>query len=119
MRASRKPVYLWIDNDVAELRDASEIWGKSVFETTDWLKENTKEEAKVACIGQAGENLVKYAGILNDYNRAAGRSGVGAVMGSKNLKAVAVRGTKGVKTADPDGSLPLSRKQEINLPPTR
>lgn len=100
---SEKPVYLWIDNDVAELRDASEIWGKSVFETTDWLKENTKEEAKVACIGQAGENLVKYAGILNDYNRAAGRSGVGAVMGSKNLKAVAVRGTKGVKTADPDG----------------
>ncbi|MGI6686352.1 MAG: aldehyde ferredoxin oxidoreductase N-terminal domain-containing protein [Bacillota bacterium] len=57
----------------------------------------------MACIGQAGENLVKYAGILNDYNRAAGRSGVGAVMGFKNLKAIAVRGTKGVKAADPDG----------------
>ncbi|MEL7564876.1 MAG: aldehyde ferredoxin oxidoreductase family protein [Dehalobacterium sp.] len=100
---AEKPVYLWINNDQAELRSAEEIWGKSVIETTDWLKENTKEEAKVACIGQAGENLVKYAGILNDYNRAAGRSGVGAVMGFKNLKAVAVRGTKGVKAADPDG----------------
>jgi len=100
---AEKPVYLWINNDQVELRSAEEIWGKSVIQTTDWLKENTKEEAKVACIGQAGENLVKYAGILNDYNRAAGRSGVGAVMGFKNLKAVAVRGTKGVKAADPDG----------------
>ncbi|MGI6066627.1 MAG: aldehyde ferredoxin oxidoreductase family protein [Bacillota bacterium] len=97
------PVYLWINNDKAQLRSAQEIWGKNVVETTDWLKEETKEEAKVACIGQAGENLVKYAAIMNDYNRAAGRSGVGAVMGFKNLKAVVVRGTKGVKAADPAG----------------
>lgn len=112
---SEKPVYLWINNDTVELRSAQEVWGKSVIEATDWIKENTKEEAKVACIGQAGENLVKYAGIMNDYNRAAGRSGVGAVMGFKNLKAVAVRGTGGIKAADPDGFFAAATKTRIKL----
>lgn len=100
---AQEPVYLWICNDHLELRSAKEIWGKDVIETTDWIKSNTNEEAKVACIGPAGENLVKYACIMNEYNRAAGRSGVGAVMGFKNLKGIAVRGTRGVKVADPDG----------------
>lgn len=97
---SEKPVYLWINNDAAELRDATEIWGLEVPATTDMIKDNTDEEAKVACIGPAGEKLVKFAAIMNDYNRAAGRSGCGAVMGSKNLKAIAIRGTKGLKVAD-------------------
>ncbi|MGI6469428.1 MAG: aldehyde ferredoxin oxidoreductase family protein [Syntrophomonadaceae bacterium] len=98
-----QPVYLWIYNDEVELRPAQELWGKTVPETTDMLKAATDEESKIACIGPAGENLVKFANIMNEYNRAAGRSGVGAVMGSKNLKAVAVRGTKGIKVADPQG----------------
>ncbi len=97
---AQKPVYLWIYNDQAEIRDASEMWGKDTVQATDMIKEATIEEAKVACIGPAGENLVKFAGIMNEYNRAAGRSGAGAVMGSKNLKALAVRGTKGLKVAD-------------------
>ncbi|MCF8067360.1 MAG: aldehyde ferredoxin oxidoreductase family protein [Desulfobacterales bacterium] len=97
------PVYLWIQNDHAELRSADELWGKDVITTTDRVIEQTDPEAKVACIGPAGENLVKFANIMNDKGRAAGRSGVGAVMGSKNLKAVAVRGTNGVRVADPAG----------------
>ncbi len=97
------PVYLWIENENVELRRADKLWGKTVSEATDLIKEETDEEAKVACIGPAGENLVKFACVINEYSRAAGRSGVGAVMGSKNLKAVAVRGTKGIKVADPDG----------------
>ncbi|MGE5389469.1 MAG: aldehyde ferredoxin oxidoreductase family protein [Deltaproteobacteria bacterium] len=98
-----RPVYLWINNDQVELRDAGEIWGKDTVEATDLIKEATNDEAKVACIGPAGENLVKFACIMNDYNRAAGRSGVGAVLGSKNLKAVAVRGTGGIKVASAEG----------------
>jgi aldehyde:ferredoxin oxidoreductase len=85
--AAAKPVYLWIKDDLVELRDASHIWGKTVPETTDLLRAETDEEAKVACIGPAGEKRVLFAAIMNDMHRAAGRSGVGAVMGSKNLKA--------------------------------
>lgn len=98
-----KPVYIWIFDDQVEIRDAGEIWGKDVVETTDLIKAATSEEAKIACIGPAGENLVKFACIMNEYNRAAGRSGVGAVLGSKNLKAVAVRGTGGIQVASTDG----------------
>lgn len=100
---SKKPVYLWVFNDQVEIRDAGEVWGKDVFEATDMIKAATDEEAKVACIGPAGENQVKFACIMNEYHRAAGRSGVGAVLGSKNLKAVAVRGTGGVKVASVSG----------------
>lgn len=98
-----QPVYLFINNDEVELRSAEQLWGRSTHETTDLLAGETHSEAKVACIGPAGENLVLFACIINDKNRAAGRSGVGAVMGSKNLKAVVVRGTKGVKVADSQG----------------
>ena len=100
---AKKPVYLWIENDSVEIRSAEEIWGMNTYETQNAIQAATDEFAKVACIGPAGENLVKFACIINDSGRAAGRSGVGAVMGSKNLKAVAVRGTKGVTVADRDG----------------
>jgi aldehyde:ferredoxin oxidoreductase len=94
---SPKPVYLFIENDNAELIDASELWGKTVWETEPAIKTKHQDpQIRVSCIGRAGENEVLYAAIVNDLHRAAGRSGVGAVMGSKNLKAVAVRGTKGV-----------------------
>src|SRR5512140_1521716 len=94
---SAKPVYLYISDDVAELRDASALWGKTVWQTEETLKKSLQDPlVRVSSIGRAGENLVLYASIVNDLHRAAGRSGVGAVAGSKNLKAIAVRGTKGV-----------------------
>jgi aldehyde:ferredoxin oxidoreductase len=94
---SAKPVYLYINDDVAELRDAAHLWGKSVWQTEETLKKGLQDPlTRVCSIGKAGENMVLYASIVNDLHRAAGRSGVGAVMGSKMLKAIAVRGTKGV-----------------------
>lgn len=94
---SEKPVYLLIENAKAELRDASHLWGTSCWHTEEQIKkENGDPQIKVSSIGKSGENGVLYAAIVNDMHRAAGRSGVGAVMGSKNLKAVAVRGTGGL-----------------------
>ena len=93
---SAKPVYLSIEDDKVELRDAAHLWGKTVFQTEETIKKSHQDpQTRVCSIGRAGENGVKYACIVNDLHRAAGRSGVGTVMGSKNLKAVAVRGTKG------------------------
>src|SRR5487761_2370249 len=93
---SAKPVYLSIEDDKAELRDASHLWGKTVWQTEEIIKKTHQDpQVRVASIGRAGENGVMYACIVNDLHRAAGRSGVGTVMGSKNLKAVAIRGTKG------------------------
>ncbi|WP_029000732.1 aldehyde ferredoxin oxidoreductase family protein [Azohydromonas australica] len=95
--ASPKPVYLYVENDKAELRDASHLWGHSVWETEETLKKLHQDPLlRISTIGLAGENKVLFSAIVNDLHRAAGRSGVGAVMGSKNLKAVAVRGTLGV-----------------------
>src|SRR5438552_2605317 len=95
-----KPVYLFIHDDHVELRDAAPYWGRRVEETEDGLrKELGIPGLRVACIGPGGEKLVRFACIMNDKHRAAGRSGVGAVMGSKNLKAIAVRGTGGVSVA--------------------
>ncbi|WP_457554261.1 aldehyde ferredoxin oxidoreductase family protein [Desulfobacula sp.] len=99
---SEKPVYLWIDQGTVQLKDASHLWGKNTHETTDLLLAETHDRAKVACIGPAGERQVLFASIMNDKHRAAGRSGVGAVMGSKNLKAVVVRGKGRIPLADPD-----------------
>jgi len=99
--AAAKPVYLYINDDKVELRDAGHLWGLKVPETTDKINAETSQEAHIACIGPAGENQVLFAGIMNDKNRAAGRGGLGAVMGSKNLKAVAVRGTGSVFVAQP------------------
>ena len=95
-----KPVYLWIKNNAVEIRDATHLWGKLVPDTTDAIRAETDDGAKIACIGPAGENQVLFAAVMNDMHRAAGRSGVGAVMGSKNLKAVAVVGSGSVSSAD-------------------
>jgi aldehyde:ferredoxin oxidoreductase len=94
------PVYLWINNSQVEIREAGYVWGEMVPETTEITRVATDEDAKVACIGPAGEKLSLIASIMNEMHRAAGRSGVGAVMGSKNLKAVAVVGTAPVKIAN-------------------
>ncbi|MBD3309291.1 aldehyde ferredoxin oxidoreductase [candidate division KSB3 bacterium] len=100
--ASKKPVYLYIEDGKAELRDASHLWGKVTSEATDILVSETEPTAKVACIGPGGEKQSKIACIMNDKERATGRSGVGAVMGSKKLKAVVVVGSGAVTPADPD-----------------
>ncbi len=98
---SKKPVYLFIDDEEVRLLDAGPIWGKSVWDTEDWIKEHHQDPMiRVASIGVSGEKGVKFACVVNDYHRAAGRSGVGTVMGSKNLKAVAIRGNRGVQVKD-------------------
>ncbi|TFG00278.1 MAG: aldehyde ferredoxin oxidoreductase [Promethearchaeota archaeon] len=104
---SEKPVYLLTENGTAKLLDASDIWGKNTSETTRILKDAHGKFYNVSCIGPAGENLVKYAAIINDadepyYGRAAGRCGVGAVMGSKNLKAIVSYGKEKIAIADPE-----------------
>ncbi|MCW4038885.1 MAG: aldehyde ferredoxin oxidoreductase family protein [Candidatus Bathyarchaeota archaeon] len=97
--ASEKPVYLRVDQGHAELKDASDLWGKDVFTTTDSLI-NGDRLIRVACIGPAGENLVKFASIMNEKHRAAGRGGHGAVLGSKKVKAIVVRGDTRPPIAD-------------------
>lgn len=97
-----KPVYVWIKNGEAEIRDAADLWGHTTADTTDMVRDATDEEAKIACIGPAGEHLSPIAAVMNEMHRAAGRTGVGAVMGSKNLKAIAVVGTGSVNVADPE-----------------
>lgn len=100
--SSEKPVYLWIDDDYVDLKDATHIWGKDVRETNSVLKREFKDQnTKVACIGVAGENLVKFASILFSVYNAAARGGHGAVMGSKKLKAIAARGTGEITVKDP------------------
>jgi aldehyde:ferredoxin oxidoreductase len=110
------PVYVWIDDDRVEIRDAAHLWGKGVWDTDEMLHEELGVPgAHIASIGQAGENLVRFAAVLNDKHRAAGRSGVGAVMGSKNLKAVAVRGTGAVKVARPQEWMAASWDKKASL----
>lgn len=100
---SDKPVYLWIDNGTAALRDAEHLWGKQTHDTEDAIRNELGDaEIRVATIGPAGERLVRFACIQTDYHREFGRGGAGAVMGSKNLKAFAVRGSGSVKVADPE-----------------
>lgn len=94
---SPKPVYLYVENDKAELISADDIWGKSVWEADEMLHNKHQDPLlRIAIVGRSAEQGCLYAAIVNDLHRAAGRSGVGTVMASKNLKAVAVRGTKGV-----------------------
>mgnify|MGYP000716384541 CR=1 FL=1 len=100
---SPKPVYLYVEDGKIEIKDARDAWGRTVSETFTFIREVEGDESlKIACIGPAGENLVRYAAIMTNYHDAAGRTGMGAVMGSKNLKAVAVKGTGAVEVADPD-----------------
>jgi aldehyde:ferredoxin oxidoreductase len=91
------PVYLYVENDKAELMPADSIWGKTVWEADAWLHQRYQDPLlRIAAVGVGAEKGVLFSGVINDLHRAAGRSGVGTVMGSKNLKAVAVRGTRGV-----------------------
>lgn len=113
---AEKPVYLSLKGDKAELKDASHLWGKGVYETTDTLiEEFGDEKARVSCIGPAGENLVKFASIMNEKDRAAGRTGVGAVMGSKNLKAVVVKAEEKQVEYFKDEMMEVVRKQTKTL----
>ena len=100
--SSEKPVYLWLDDDSVQLLDASHLLGKSPSETEDLIKQDLGDYyVRVAAIGLAGEKLSRIACIINEKTRAAGRTGMGAVMGSKNLKAIAVRGTNDIRVAKP------------------
>jgi aldehyde:ferredoxin oxidoreductase len=97
------PVYVWINDGLVELRDASGLWGKDSHVTVDLIRaEVNQPEAAVACIGPAGEALMKGAAVCTDYHHMSAKGGAGAVMGSKKLKAIAVWGTQGVPVADPD-----------------
>ena len=100
---SAKPVYLKIQDGQAELCEAGQLWGKNVHETEDQLGADLGKEFTFASIGPAGENLVKYAAIMNNKHRAAGRCGVGAVMGAKKLKAIAVSGKARSELANKEG----------------
>jgi len=118
--ASKKPVYLWVSDGKAELRDASHLWGKDSYATQNAIKEEVGDKrACVLCIGQAGEKKVLISAVMNDEGRAAGRAGVGAVMGSKNLKAIAVRGKKKVELADPNVMAEMAKTftQELSTNP--
>jgi len=86
-----KPVYLWIYNDQVEIRGASHLWGKDTYETQDIIRREIDPEAKIVCIGPAGENLVRFATVQSGLGHSATRTGPGCVMGSKNLKAIVVR----------------------------
>ena len=104
------PCYVYIDDDVVQVRDASAYWGKGAIETEKMLKDDLGEDFQIATIGPAGENLVKYACISHDFGRQSGRTGVGCVMGSKKLKAIAVRGSQSVPLPDPEKTLELGKK---------
>jgi len=108
--AAEKPVYLWIKDGVVEIRDATHLWGQPTKETQAAIREELGDRrAEVAMIGPGGEKLARYACIMNGTKDAAGRTGLGAVMGSKNLKAIAVRGTQALEGADPETLRTLAR----------
>jgi len=109
---AKNPKYLFINNGSIEIKDASSIWGKDTYSSQQILKDQVGKKVRVASIGSAGENLVKYACIINDEGRAVGRCGLGAIMGSKNLKAVAIIGTQRVKIADTAKMRDLLREEE-------
>lgn len=116
--AAHEPVYLWINDDQIQIRPAGHLWGKDTFETNAAVLAETDPEAKVGCIGPAGEALSWLASILfeGEMARAAGRTGMGAVMGSKRLKAIAVKGTRGAPVAEPRALLEWSASEHHNLP---
>ncbi len=111
-----EPVYLWIENDAAELRPARHIWGKTTGDAQALIRQELGSEAiRVAQIGPAGEHLVRYANITNELAHFNGRNGLGAVMGSKNLRAIAVRGTRKVELANPAGVTESTRWVAANM----
>jgi len=100
--ASDKPVYLYIENEKVEFLNADDLWGMSTFDTEKKLSETHGKDVGILCIGPAGENLVLYANVHSQEGRAGGRPGMGAVMGSKKLKAIVIRGTREIETANPE-----------------
>jgi aldehyde:ferredoxin oxidoreductase len=119
---AEKPVYLWIDDDSVQLLDAAHLKGKSPSETEDAIKDEIGDYyVRVAAIGLAGEKLSRIACIINEKTRAAGRTGLGAVMGSKNLKAIAVRGTRDITVAKPDEFMDMVKEfhERMKGPATR
>jgi len=113
---AEKPTYLWIDDDAIQLMDAKHLWGKTPQETEDAIRKELKDYyIRVACIGVAGEKLVRIACVMNDKSRACGRTGLGAVMGSKNLKAIAVRGSKDIAIPNKDRLLELVKQQHERM----
>lgn len=116
---AEEPVYLWIKDDEVEIRDAAHLWGKETLDVETAIQDELGEtRARVAQIGPAGENLVRYACIIHDVNRAAGRTGLGAVMGSKRLKAVAVRGSQRLDVADQKSVIGIGKWLSENVPQT-
>jgi len=107
---AEKPVYLAVQDGEVEVRDASAVWGLDTQKAQKAVQAEISSKASVACIGPAGENGVLFAAVMNDKDRAAGRGGMGAVMGSKNLKAVAASGNKPVAIADPAGYKDLTAR---------
>ncbi|MGD2249739.1 MAG: aldehyde ferredoxin oxidoreductase family protein [Candidatus Methanofastidiosia archaeon] len=103
------PVYIYIEDDNIEFKDANTLWGKGTFEAEDYLTDTYGKAAGILLIGQAGENKVKFAPVMSQKGRAGGRPGMGAVMGSKNLKAIVIKGTKDIPLADPDNLKELGR----------
>jgi aldehyde:ferredoxin oxidoreductase len=113
---AERPVWLSVIEGRAELHDATDLWGSDSYETQERVREAMgKPKARVACIGPGGENLVKMAAVMNDHGRAAGRTGMGTVMGSKNLKAIGLRGSAKVPLAAPDGFKSLVREVIADL----
>jgi aldehyde:ferredoxin oxidoreductase len=103
---AKDPVYIWINDDQVEIREAQHLWGEETFETVNKLRKELRDATiSVVTIGPAGERLVRLASIIADDSRAAGRCGLGAVMGSKNLKAIASKGT---------GKIPVSNPTRLN-----
>jgi len=117
---AEEPVYIWIENERIEIREASSIWGLDTYEAPEAIRSEVgNPEAKVVCIGPAGEKLVRFSSVQHELGHGGGRTGLGAVMGSKNLKAIAVRGTKSLTLADPLGFLALAeefRERILNDP---
>jgi aldehyde:ferredoxin oxidoreductase len=114
---SDKPVYLLIDNGKAEIKDAANLWGKDTFETQDILRAAHGNDLEAACIGPAGEKLALVAAVMNNKGRAAGRSGLAAVMGSKKLKAIAVKGNMKIPVADEAKSKEMRTRHVKNKNP--
>ena len=114
---SPRPVYLWIKDGEAEIRDASKLWGKDTGEVQQMIREELGDERiRIAQCGQAGENLVRYACVLNELKHANGRTGMGAVMGSKNLRAIAVRGSGKIGLADPEKVKEIAKRVVSLIP---
>lgn len=118
-KKAKKPVYLWIEDENVELKDAGHLWGETTWHTNEAIIKDDKASS-VCCIGPAGENLVRTSCVITDAFDAHGMCGPGAVFGSKNLKAIGVKGTIGVNVADPDRFMELSRKvidKKVHGPP--